>query len=122
MWRSVGFLMSFAVVLELAGAVTYVLILLGDKRMRDYGWKVVAGLLALCALSQCAAMAIVAFVFDHDDRFFVGWRLDTSWILCTVSWAVLLMSAAGTVAAGWCLPEEGGYELIPSDDMDPVHS
>ncbi|KAF1817574.1 hypothetical protein P152DRAFT_454155 [Eremomyces bilateralis CBS 781.70] len=116
MWRSVGFLMSFAVILEFACVVAYAVIILGGKGMRDYGWKIVTGLLGLGAMVQCAGMAIVAFLYDHDARFFLGWRLDTSWILCTVSWSVLLMSAVGVAAAGWCLPEEGGYELIPSDD------
>lgn len=56
-----------------------------------------------------------AYLYDHDDRFFVGWRLDTSWILCTVSWSVQFLTALGISAAVFVLPEEGGYELIPGD-------
>jgi len=55
------------------------------------------------------------YLFQHDDRFFTGWRLDTSWILCTVSWSVSVLSAAGLLAAAIYLPEEGGYELILED-------
>jgi hypothetical protein len=53
-----------------------------------------------------------AYLFDNDDRFFVGWRLDSSWILCTVSWVILVLSAAGVIVSAYILPPEGGYELI----------
>lgn len=55
-----------------------------------------------------------AYLFDNDDRFFDGWQLDYSWILCTVSWTVLALSGAGLVSAAVFLPEEGNYELIPN--------
>jgi hypothetical protein len=126
--------MSFAVLIELATLMAYAVIILGGKQKRDIGWKVVCGLLAVGALVQCAGMAIVvrtlgspitgteganpilqAFLFDNDDRFFPGWRLDTSWILCTVSWSVLFLTGVGIGAAAYALPEEGGYELIPGE-------
>ncbi|KAF2839997.1 hypothetical protein M501DRAFT_1015083 [Patellaria atrata CBS 101060] len=113
MWRTVGFLMSFAVVIEFASLISYAVVLLGGKQKRDNGWKMVCGLLVVAGLVQCVSMAVVAFLYDHDDRFFEGWHLDSSWILCTVSWSVLLLSVAGLLAAVWALPEEGGYELIP---------
>ena len=56
-----------------------------------------------------------AYLYDNDDRFFPGWRLDTSWILCTVSWSVMVLLAAGIVAAALLMPSEGGYELIPAE-------
>lgn len=50
---------------------------------------------------------------DHEDRFFLpGWKLDTSWMLCTASWAVQVLVAAGLVASALMLSPEGGYELI----------
>lgn len=59
-----------------------------------------------------------AFLFDHDDRFFPpGWRLDSSWILCTVSWSISFLTACGLVGAAIVLPEEGDYELIPEGRM-----
>jgi hypothetical protein len=115
MWRSVGFLMSLAVLLELATLVGYVIIVLGGKQGREYGWKVICTLLALITVVQCAGMAIVAYLFDHDHRFFLGWKLDASWILCTVSWCLTLLTAVGMGAATYVLPEEGGYELIPGE-------
>jgi hypothetical protein len=56
-----------------------------------------------------------AFLYDNDDRFFVGWKLDKSWILCTVSWSVIVLTAAGLTLSAYIFPSEGGYELIPSE-------
>lgn len=54
-----------------------------------------------------------AYLYDHDNRFFVGWELDKSWVLCTVSWVVMLIDALGVICAALFLPKEDGYELIP---------
>jgi len=124
--------MSFAVLIELATLMAYAVIILGGKQNREMGWKIVCSLLAVGALVQCASMAIVvcdhirrvlveangipqAFLYDNDDRFIPGWRLDTSWILCTVSWTVLGLTGVGIGAAAYALPEEGGYEIIPGE-------
>jgi len=56
-----------------------------------------------------------AYLFDNDDRFFVGWQLDKSWILCTVSWSVAILSAIFISASAFVLSPEDGYELIPSE-------
>ncbi|KAH6722224.1 hypothetical protein DL95DRAFT_352035 [Leptodontidium sp. 2 PMI_412] len=115
MWRSVGFLMSFAAVLELATIVAFVIIIGGGKQKRETGWKVLGFMLMLVGIVQCAGMAIVAYLFDNDDRFFVGWKLDKSWILCTVSWCIAVVSAALLSLSAFVFPSEGGYELIPSE-------
>ncbi|KAF2137218.1 uncharacterized protein K452DRAFT_291756 [Aplosporella prunicola CBS 121167] len=118
MWRTVGFLISFAVIIEAAALIGYAVVLLGGKQKRDKGYKVISGLLALAAAVQIAGMAVVAFLYDHDERFFPpGWHLDNSWILCTVSWSVLVMTVCGLVGAAVVLPEEGDYELIPEGRM-----
>jgi hypothetical protein len=57
-----------------------------------------------------------AYLYDNDDRFFPGWRLDMSWVLCTVSWSVMLLLGGEIIATALLLPTEGGYELIPGDD------
>lgn len=54
-----------------------------------------------------------AYLYDHDKRFFVGWELGKSWVLCTVSWTVLAVDALGVIGAAFCLPKEDDYELIP---------
>ena len=53
------------------------------------------------------------YLYDNDNRFFVGWELDKSWVLCTVSWAVMLVDALGVVAAAMFSPKEDDYEQIP---------
>lgn len=59
MWRSVGFLMSFAVVLEGMALVAYVIVLSGGKRLRESGWKILSLLIILSAIVQAASMSIV---------------------------------------------------------------
>lgn len=58
-WRSVGFAMNFSVVLELACAVAYVTVLVGGRRSREEGWKVLGGILGLVAVGEMVAMAFV---------------------------------------------------------------
>jgi hypothetical protein len=55
----VGFMMSFAAVLELATLVAYVVVLLGGKQKRETGWKMLSFMLLLIGVVQCASMAIV---------------------------------------------------------------
>lgn len=64
MWRSVGFLMSFAVVLEGMTLIAYIVILAGGKQKREAGWGVLSGLHVLCAALQCAGMAIIVSPFS----------------------------------------------------------
>jgi hypothetical protein len=51
--------MSFAVLLELATLVAYIIVILGGQQLRQYGWKVVVSLLAAIVLVQCSSMAII---------------------------------------------------------------
>ena len=59
MWRSVGFLMSFAVVLEGMTLIAYVVILAGGMQKRASGWKILSALLLLVGAVQCTSMAIM---------------------------------------------------------------
>ncbi|KAL8966436.1 MAG: hypothetical protein Q9183_003375 [Haloplaca sp. 2 TL-2023] len=118
MWRSVGFLMSFGVVIEGMALIAFIVVISGGKQKRENGWKVISGLLVLAGLIQCAGMAIIAFLYDNEDRFFPGWKLDISWIMCTTSWSVLMALAAGITASAFLLPSEGGYELIPDVERE----
>lgn len=130
-WRSTGFFMNFSIVLELACIIAYITVLVGGRGARESGWKMVAGLLSVVALGQIISMALVvcqrsatsswrtiltvvkAYGYEHDNRFFVGWELDKSFVLCTVSWAVLLLNAAGVASAAFLLPPQDDYEPIP---------
>lgn len=51
--------MNFSVVLMLACLVAYVTVLVGGRQVREKGWKVLVGLLAVVAGSQLTAMALV---------------------------------------------------------------
>jgi formate hydrogenlyase subunit 3/multisubunit Na+/H+ antiporter MnhD subunit len=59
LWRTTGFLMNFAAVLELVTIVAYIVILAGGKQKRQSGWKLLGALLVVTGAVQCAAMAIV---------------------------------------------------------------
>ncbi|MCJ1338980.1 hypothetical protein MMC09_004269 [Bachmanniomyces sp. S44760] len=92
--------------------VAFVVIIGGGKQTRVMGWKILSVLMLLTGCIQCAGMALIAYLYDNDDRFFPGWKLDTSWILCTVSWCTIVISATGVAFTKFYLPPEGGYELI----------
>lgn len=51
--------MNFTAVIEFATLVAFAVILLGGRDKRENGWKIVSPLLAIIALAQLAAMAIV---------------------------------------------------------------
>lgn len=59
MWRTVGFLTSFGVVVELCAIVSFIVIISGGVQRRAAGWQVAVGVLSFSAIVQCAAMAIV---------------------------------------------------------------
>jgi len=59
MWRSVGFLMSFAVVGEGGTLIAYIVVLGGGKQKRESGWKILSGMLFLVGVIQCTGMALV---------------------------------------------------------------
>lgn len=112
-WRSVGFLMALALVVELAALVGFVVIMAGGRLKREGGWRVLGVLLAGAALLHIFALSTVAYLRDHDDRFLVpGWRLDVSWALCTASASVSALCAGGLALSAMVLPPEDGYEFL----------
>jgi len=113
MWRSVGFLMSFAVVLEGMTLVAFAILLVGGKQKREQGWGVLTILVVLAAFVQAIGMALMAYLYENDERFFSGWFLDKSWTMCTISWSFQAICAIAITLAAIALPSEGGYELIP---------
>jgi hypothetical protein len=64
MWRTVGFLMSFAVVIEGIAIVAYLVILSGGKQLRESGWAVLSLIIVLSAMAQAASMALVVSFFS----------------------------------------------------------
>lgn len=114
-WRTSAFLMSMAVILEFVTVVTFAVILLGGKQQRERGWKVLSVVLAGAVAAQVVAMVVVRKLYERDERFFGGWKLDRGFWLCVGSWALEVVVGVVVVAAAVLLPEEGGYELIPDE-------
>lgn len=113
MWKSMAFLMSLGVVFEGMAIAAFLILLVGGKQRREQGWGVLSIMVAIAAVVQAAGMSLTAYLFEKDPRFFVGWFLDKSWVMCTVSWSVQAMCAIAITTAALTLPTEGGYELIP---------
>lgn len=59
MWRTVGFMASFATILCLAGLVTFLVIMRGGKYKRETGWHFVAGMLSLVAIVELVMISLV---------------------------------------------------------------
>lgn len=119
-WRTVGFLTSFAVVVELCTLVSFIVIIGGGVQRRVAGWQVAVGVLSVGGVVEGGGMGIVAYLFTHDARFFHGWHLDLSFYLATLSWVLLLLTALGIATSALLLQPEGDYELIdPNDEYAP---
>ncbi|RYP77461.1 hypothetical protein DL769_003415 [Monosporascus sp. CRB-8-3] len=122
MWRSSGFLLSFATIVELATLITFMVVMAGGKYKRETGWKLIGAFLLADAAIEFAGMGIVAYLFNNDEQFALpGWRLSSSWILCTVSAAVSVLIALGLWATAQFLPPEDDYEYL-DDPEDPIDS
>jgi hypothetical protein len=62
MWRSVGFFMTFAVVLMSLAIVAYVIILCGGKKIRETGWQILSTIIVMSVAVQVASMALVVCI------------------------------------------------------------
>ncbi len=125
--------MSLAVVVEGMTIAAFLILLIGGKQMREQGWAVLSIMVAIAAVVQAGGMSLIvsqdsldrqqcgpetdvvqAYLYENDPQFFVGWFLDKSWVMCTISWSVQAFCAIAITMAALTLPTEGGYELIPS--------
>lgn len=59
MWRTVGFMASFAVILCLASLVSFVVIMSGGRYKRETGWPFVTAMLVLSAAVEFVIISIV---------------------------------------------------------------
>ncbi|CAM1500978.1 Fc.00g101400.m01.CDS01 [Cosmosporella sp. VM-42] len=113
MWRTVGFMASFATILCLAGIVSFLVIMSGGKYKRETGWPFVGVMLTLVAVVEFAIISIVAYLYDNDDQFTIpGWNLDVSFYMSAVSATICLLSAAGIAVSAYLLPPEEGYDFL----------
>ncbi|KAF3212767.1 hypothetical protein TWF679_005655 [Orbilia oligospora] len=129
LWKSTNYLMNLAVSIEVLTCLCFILILSSssspnttppntttrdnnntttNNTIRKSGWKYLVLLLSISVTCQLLAMSLVSYVYENDERFFVGWRLDVCWVLCMVSWGVGLVVTGLVGLVGWVLPEDGG--------------
>ncbi|KAL2266282.1 hypothetical protein VTJ83DRAFT_5634 [Remersonia thermophila] len=114
MWRTAGSLVGLAVVAELAAIVGIGAAAAAGKARRASGrWKALSFVLAGVALVKVGALAVVAYLFDHDDLFLApGYRLDSAFYLCAGGVGVTMLVAAGLAISALVLPPADGYELL----------
>lgn len=113
MWRTVGFMASFAVILCLACLVSFLVIMGGGKYKRETGWPFVGAMLTLVAVVEFVIISIVAYLYDNDEQFAIpGWNLDASWYMSTVSASMCLLSAVGLALSAYLIPPEEGYDFL----------
>ncbi|KAK7423146.1 hypothetical protein QQZ08_009000 [Neonectria magnoliae] len=118
MWRTVGFMASFATILCLAGLVSFAVIMSGGKYKRETGWPFVGAMLTLVSVVEFATISIVAYLYENDDQFTIpGWNLDVSFYLSTTSASISILTAAGLVLSAYLLPPEEGYDFL-EDPLD----
>lgn len=118
-WKVLGWLLGVAAVTQMVAMAVVVSTLLSKhvfrasecRKKREFGSKAFQK-------NNVDNLRVQAFLYDHDERFTPGWRLDVSWILCTLSWCILTLDLTGIITAALVLPSEGDYELIPDR---PVH-
>ena len=84
MWRSVGFLMSFAVVMEGMTLIAFLVMITGGIQKRQTGWKILSGLLVISGLVQCAGMGLIVSSIYHSE-------LGALWLL-RISFEPLLIT------------------------------
>jgi hypothetical protein len=113
MWRTVGFMASFAVIICLACLVSFLVIMSGGKYKRETGWRFVGAMLTLVSVVELVIISIVAYLFDNDNQFAIpGWSLDASWYMSTFSACICLIAAGGITLSAYLLPPDDGYDFL----------
>jgi hypothetical protein len=58
LWKTTGFLMSLAAVMDLVTIVGFLVIVAGGKEKREMGWRLLCGMLGVVAALQFGAVAV----------------------------------------------------------------
>jgi hypothetical protein len=110
MWRSVAFLMTFAVVIEGMTIVAFGVLISGGKQRREQGWGVMAILAGLAALIQSAAMALIV---GSLSSVLLEYLLTRVLYRPTSSRTTIASSWAGTlIRVGSCALYPGAFKLF----------
>jgi len=68
--------MSFTAAIELATLIAYAVVIAGGRAKRETGWKILAFLLMVVGILQCACMSLVvcfAFSLSLSPCHFLPW-------------------------------------------------
>lgn len=65
MWRTVGFMASFTIILCLASLIAFALVMGGGKYRRETGWPFVSALLTLVSVVEFIIISIVVCVISE---------------------------------------------------------
>jgi peptidoglycan/LPS O-acetylase OafA/YrhL len=89
--------------------IANVLVMILRRVKHRGGWRIVTILAALHGAWMLVAVALVAYEFNHDDRFYFGSRYGSSFIMACVSsglnWLVALQVLVLGVTVGSTPPE-----------------
>jgi hypothetical protein len=64
MWRTVGFMASFAIILCLASLISFAIVMAGGKYRRETGWPFVSALLTLVSVVEFIIISIVVRIVE----------------------------------------------------------
>lgn len=68
MWRTVGFMASFTIILCLASLIAFALVMNGGRYRRETGWPFVSALLTLVSVVEFIIISIVVGLISGTDR------------------------------------------------------
>ncbi|KAK3994699.1 hypothetical protein QBC44DRAFT_38748 [Cladorrhinum sp. PSN332] len=110
LWWTAGVLLGLAVPLM------QVLTVVAFVRCCPKKWKLPAGVLVLTSGVQGFGVTIMAYLFDHDELFWVpGYQLGLSWYLAFLSAGTMFLTACGMAIGASVLPTEKEYKLVLSE-------
>ncbi|GAA96406.1 uncharacterized protein L969DRAFT_89119 [Mixia osmundae IAM 14324] len=115
LWLTAGYVTSLSIVFGLGAILSIILVMFGGRKRRQEGWKVCSVMISLHAAFQILATAIIAQLYNGDDRFWYGTKLGSSFVLTTISWSLDIVLVVAILAGGYIASsEEDGYQAIPN--------
>jgi hypothetical protein len=98
MWRSVGFLMSFSVVLEGMVLLAFIIMFIGGKQRRATGWQALSGMLFAAGAVEAAGMALVVSVVSMRLQLEARWLTLPRPICSTITSVSIFRAGTSTQA------------------------
>lgn len=102
------------------------MVLVGGPKRQSRGWVVLVPLIFSIGLLQIGAVATVAWVLKHDQRFFKPWwEYGSAWKVALTASVVCTATAMSLGCTSWWFGEEmgnGGGERVEVDDEEGVRT